>query len=224
MALIRLKGQEATLYTALEIGSGSHGKSLHPSNWRLSLTMELADPAKLELVSGESVSDVRFILNAQRMTDDLRKWLQAQSVDLYGTDEFGITQTCGVLHFSPATEGTPPTVFLSAYLSADDMGELVGLVREGLLPQEVTVETVGFVYDWRLDSSGGGYRWDNVASPRTGIKEFAFSIPVTGAGRAAVIPRPTPDISTVADPRIVSLLQWILAALVLIAVALMIRL
>jgi hypothetical protein len=223
VALIRLKGEGATLYTALEIGSGGQGKSLHPSNWRISFTMELADPAKLQLASGENVSDVRFILNAQRMTDDLRNWLQAQSADLYG-NEFGITQTCGVLQFFSATESTPATVFLTAYLSTDDMEELVGLVRDGLLPEEVTVETVGFVYDWRLDSNGGGYRWDNVSSPRAGIKQFGFSIPVTGPGRAATISRSSPDIPAVADGRIVTLLQWILAALLLIALAVMIRL
>ena len=223
MALIRFKGRDATLYTALGIGGSGPRKNLHPSNWRLSLTMELADPDQLELVSGESVSDVRFILNVELMTDDLRSWLQAQSVDLYGTDEFGITHTCGVAQYFPATESTRPTVFFSAYLSADDIGALVGLVRDGLLPQEVTVETVGFVHDWRLNHSGGGYRWDNVASPRTGIKEFGFSVPVRCAGGQTTNSEPVPSPS-VADPRLVRLLQWILTALVFIALAVVIRL
>ena len=213
MAIIRLRTRKATLFTDLKIGKrGSYG-SVRPSNWRLSLNVELADPGQLELATRENPDEIRFFVSIELMTSDLREWLRQESENLYGaiTAENLPEDVCGFVQYFDATQNNPATVFFSAYISEEDIVELVAMARHGLVPREVTVETAGFVYDWKLDNLGGGYRWDNAASPKTGIKAFGFSIPVMEQVEPAS--PSTTDLAAVGK----ELLRWLKGAVWLLA-------
>jgi hypothetical protein len=177
---------------------------------------------KLTLATGERTADLELILNFSAAEIGNRP-----HVDLPDKEP---GKACGVIHYFKAHDrdfdSTPATIIFETYVTEAQMADLMAFARVGRFPTKmaITVPTdAGVTYSWEPD--GSHKIWDNSADhPRLLIESVSFDMALTPeVDDEEEFSKPNPvQVVTATDllpdlNKAISLLRYVLVALIVIA-------
>lgn len=140
-------------------GVGRYGK------WVLSGVVKLPRRERLELGTGEKVSELQMVLAFLETDAERLEWVTNRTKDVESTFERDNKAVCGSVTYHKARgdpdgfDGQPASLLFNVFAPPDVMASLIRFAEGGRFPKIVTLEVHGMEYGYAPD--GSMKRWLN---------------------------------------------------------------